>query len=42
MRVLILSILLSSCATYNVEIGEPVIGSNEQIIHPLPLTSGDF
>ena len=35
MRILILSLMLSSCATYNVEIGNPVWGSNEQEIHPI-------
>jgi len=35
MRILILSLMLSSCATYKVEIGEPIWGSNEQEIYPI-------
>tara|TARA_R100000742_G_C4204568_1_gene32700 strand:+ start:354 stop:473 length:120 start_codon:yes stop_codon:yes gene_type:complete len=34
-RVILLTTLLSSCATYKVEIGNPVWGSNEQEIYPI-------
>jgi len=31
---LIMMVTLTSCATYKVELGEPVWGNNEQIIYP--------
>jgi|TARA_R100001224_G_C3987097_1_gene137929 hypothetical protein len=34
-RIILISFTLSSCATYQVEIGEPIWGANEQEIHPL-------